>query len=115
VSTALVGSPTVFNTLYDVTYTPFPFNAGSNAQVNSSQVTLGFTNADLQSLGVASITFTFFSNGIATNTASENGGQLIQEIDVLGTAAIPEPSNSAMVLAAALASWGLLRRNRRKE
>lgn len=96
----------VFSHFYAVNYHPFdPANDLGAAQPNTSKVVL--TNLDLS--GVTGIRFTFspYNNG-SVNQA----GQLIREIDVLGTATVvPEPATLAL-LSTGMLAFAVLRRRR---
>ena len=95
---ATVADPTVFNDIQTVNYTPFG-GAGSPA---SSEVSLTDTTGVIAK-GVAAVRFYF---------PGRSNGSLINEIDILGAASIPEPGS--LTLLSLLGGALLLRRKLRQ-
>ena len=95
VSYSTVAAPTTFLPIATVSYNPGGSLAPSNDQVTLTENTTG-----ILATGVKSILFSFAAT-------QENGYAGYRELDVIGSAAVPEPASAAVLCVAGL---GLLAR-----
>lgn len=96
---SLVGD-TAFTLLATVNYQPFSVNGGAATKVNIVDDTPGAFIAT----GIDAIRF-----NILDTTSSASGGVVMREIDVFGSAAIPEPTSALLI---GIAGLTILRRRR---
>lgn len=101
---APANDPGNFINLYTVTYGPFDPALDADGQPTSTKVIL----TDLGLTGVGALRFTF--HPYLYEGVNEQGGQTLHEVDVFGTATVPEPSTIASLLMGGLLTLAFSRR-----
>jgi hypothetical protein len=100
---SVVGSAT-YTLLTSVDYSPFTSTSSSTAAYSQSAITDG---TGVLATGVDSLRFVYSDPTVSGGT---NRGTVIQEIDVLGVATVPEPSVAVFGLLSVLSVLGIRRR-----